>query len=235
MVSVPRRDAQWGGKRHAATVTDTGTPADGSPLTVESLCASPLFLSKASAGSRVADGLAAFPTVSMGENPSNGHNSAYLHPCETAKWIATLLEQDSKSGALAALESFVMLCSTVVEMRPGSKGAALHDGPKVLSLRKAKEGEDMRIATVKFADLMKKLPNVKVSRRAGLCSRSLAHSCLLYTVGGGGGKGQPRSDDKRPRGCASGAPSAPGRSAQANQVALNHASRHPLACPSGFE
>ncbi|UZJ57169.1 hypothetical protein CBS101457_006489 [Exobasidium rhododendri] len=140
------------------------TDSSGSPLSVEDLCASPLFLSKESsihASSQVADGLAIFPTISMGENPANGHDSAYLHPCETAKWIATLLESESKSdSSVSFLESFMMLCGTVVEMRPGNKGGLDH-GDKILTFKVGKEGKDMVISKVKFTELLGKLPKVK--------------------------------------------------------------------------
>jgi endonuclease IV len=54
-----------------------------------------------------------------------------------------------------------MLCSTVVEMRPGSKGE-LGNGAKALVPEKGSEqGQDLKITTVKFAELLKKLPNVK--------------------------------------------------------------------------
>jgi hypothetical protein len=142
--------------------------ADGSPLSVEALCSSPVFMSKgedAKSDTKDVDGLAVFPTVSIGENPGNGHNSAYLHPCETAKYIATLLEEEgSKGDDVKYIESFVMLCSSVVEMRPGSKGG-LGQSDKITSYKgqSSKNGQDMDIATMQFADLVKQLPNVKVS------------------------------------------------------------------------
>jgi len=133
------------------------------------------------------DGLAVFPTVSMGENPGNGHNSAYLHPCETAKWIGALLErEDSKVDNVKYIESFIMLCSSVVEMRPGSKGG-LGSTEKVTSFNgQNQSGQDVDITTVPFADLIKRLPNVKVSFR--ISSRdSLSNSHILLSVGGGRG------------------------------------------------
>lgn len=126
------------------------------------------------------DGNAVFPTVSMGENPSNGHNSAYLHPCETAKWIAKLQEEASTIGdGVKYLESFIMLCSAVVEMRPGSRGG-LGQSNKVSSLKSGdngKDGIDMQIVTTPFADLIKRLPNVKVS--STIYYSSLLPSALL--------------------------------------------------------
>jgi len=139
--------------------------ADGSPLSVEALCASPVFMGSVDvrkSDTQDVDGLAIFPTVSIGENPGNGHNSAYLHPCETAKYIATLLgEEDSN---IKYIESFVMLCGSVVEMRPGSKGG-LGQSDKMTShgSKSKKSGDDMNIAQVQFADLAKQLPVVKVS------------------------------------------------------------------------
>lgn len=59
---------------------------------------------------------ATFPTISIGENPANGHGSAYLHPCKTATSIAILLEEKAVSP-IEYLETFIMLCSDVVEMR----------------------------------------------------------------------------------------------------------------------
>lgn len=137
-------------------------------MSIEALCASPVFLSKNSdkkGTTESVDGTAVFPTVSMGENPSNGHNSAYLHPCETANWIARLQnEASTTSDDFKYLETFIMLCSAVVEMRPGSKGGL--GQPNKISLLKSgnnsKDGVDLEITTTPFADLIKRLPNVKV-------------------------------------------------------------------------
>lgn len=63
---------------------------------------------------------ATFPTISIGENPANGRGCVYLHPCQTAKSMGDLLNTDtttSSSPPLEYLETFIMLCSEVVEMR----------------------------------------------------------------------------------------------------------------------
>lgn len=128
------------------------------------------------------DGLAVFPTVSMGENPGNGHNSAYLHPCETAKWIGMLLEQDNGTvDHVKYIESFVMLCSSVVEMRPDSKGG-IESTDKVTSFKdQDRSGQDVDITLVPFADLIKRLPSVKVSVQPEITDTTLAMLTMLFS------------------------------------------------------
>jgi Autophagocytosis associated protein, active-site domain len=90
---------------------------DGSVVSVNDLLRSTIFHIPTS--SKMEDqnaGNSTFPTISIGENPANGHGCAYLHPCQTATSIATLM-QGKAVTPMEYLETFIMLCSDVVEMR----------------------------------------------------------------------------------------------------------------------
>lgn len=163
----------------------------GEPLPIDELCASPLFVSKeaqAASSEVLSQDTAAFPMVSMGENPANGHTCAYLHPCETAASVAQVLNSgdskasmDSQDTALAYLEAFIMLCSTAVEMRPGSKTHAsamdggqnsTRGGAVITSVHPGTGSpDDLVISRTSFKSLLDRLPSTEVSRL-----------CLEHTV-----------------------------------------------------
>ncbi|PWN38274.1 uncharacterized protein FA14DRAFT_183768 [Meira miltonrushii] len=88
---------------------------DGSIVPVNDLLRSTIFHIQPNTHDQDASN-ATFPIISIGENPANGHGCAYLHPCQTATSIAILLEEKAVSP-MEYLETFVMLCSDVVEMR----------------------------------------------------------------------------------------------------------------------
>lgn len=65
---------------------------------------------------------ASFLPLSQGEHPISGLSSFYLHPCETATWLETIRKSNCRdlqpeAEMAAYLETFVMLCSSAVEMR----------------------------------------------------------------------------------------------------------------------
>lgn len=101
--------------------------ADGSPLSIDALCRSDVFLSNchnesqhasASPSDTLPGPTAEFPTVGMGENPATGHACVYLHPCHTAAAVAATMQAEQTAFTPRAyFDTFVMLCSTVVEMR----------------------------------------------------------------------------------------------------------------------
>lgn len=147
---------------------------NGSPLPAEELCSSALFLSKDIKGdpgapSPLPQASSVFPTVSIGENPGNGHTGVYLHPCQTASSVSQVLSSQSSSPEgheLSYIEAFVMLCSTAVEMRPGSK-ARSPNGEKAINVQDfVPEHEEAVITKESFTALLKKLPQVKVSMSA---------------------------------------------------------------------
>ena len=90
---------------------------DGVPLSLDELAASPLVLSlpTSSVSSGRGAEAAAFPAVSQGDHPSTGRPSLYLHPCETAGVLASILAPPTDT--LEYMESFVMLCASALEMR----------------------------------------------------------------------------------------------------------------------
>lgn len=101
---------------------------DGAPLAFDDLIStsSTLFRDNvfvSSDGDQ--DGLpaASFPSIGVGESPVQGDTWAFLHPCHTASWLAMLSQKhhaDKDDGRREYVDSFMMLCSTTVEMRIAS-------------------------------------------------------------------------------------------------------------------